>query len=403
MAGEAGGRARIAAPIVLLGLLLAGCASQPDTGSYRSAGGAIGDGQGSYRVGRPYQIKGVWYYPAVDYNYDKTGIASWYGEYFQGQATANGEIFDLNQLTAANTTLPMPSIVEVTNLQNGRSLRLRVNDRGPFVDRRLIDVSRRAAQLLGFEAQGTAPVEVKIVKDASIEVAEEAMHNEGQSRVMVADDGAAATTAVVEPPTAASVSAARPARTPVETAPRARARPATPRPASPASAQVAAVAAPPTSAAPPSAQVAAIPAPPTSAAPPSSAGAFAALSRFALIAPAEAAPLPRAPTPAPERKTVARPIRIPEMPLSRSRTVADTSGSTGRLYVQAGAFLVRGNAQRVGSRIAPLGSVRVTTAAVNGVEVYRVRLGPVESKEQAVRLLRRVVSSGYHGARIVTD
>ncbi len=174
---------------MLLGLLLAGCASKPYDGSYSSLG-APGDGQGSYRVGRPYEIKGMWYYPAVDYNYDKTGIASWYGGEFVGRLTANGEIFDLNRLTAANTTLPMPSIVQVTNLQNGRSLRLRVNDRGPFVDGRLIDVSRRAAQLLGFEAQGTAPVEVKIVKDASIRVAEEAMRNSGQ--VLLADAAPAA-------------------------------------------------------------------------------------------------------------------------------------------------------------------------------------------------------------------
>src|SRR5690349_7399811 len=78
-----------------------------------------------YKVGAPYQIGGVWYYPAVDYNYDETGVASWYGEAFDRQYTANGEIFDLNQLTAAHRTLPMPSIVQVTNLGNGRSMRLR--------------------------------------------------------------------------------------------------------------------------------------------------------------------------------------------------------------------------------------------------------------------------------------
>ena len=81
------------------------------------------------------------------------------------------KIFNLNELTAAHTTLPMPCIVQVTNLENGRSLELRVNDRGPFVDGRLIDVSRRAAQLLGFETKGTTPVRVKIDKDASIKVA----------------------------------------------------------------------------------------------------------------------------------------------------------------------------------------------------------------------------------------
>src|SRR5207245_4778192 len=111
--------------------------------------------------------------PRVDYDYDETGLASWYGEAFDGQATANGEIYDLNQLSAAHKTLPLPSVVEVSNLRNGRSLRLRVNDRGPYVDARVIDVSRRAAQLLGFEMAGTTPVRVRILKGDKIEVAEQ--------------------------------------------------------------------------------------------------------------------------------------------------------------------------------------------------------------------------------------
>ena len=92
-----------------------------------------------YKVGAPYQINGVWYYPAADYSYDETGVASWYGEQFDRKYTANGEIFDLNELTAAHRTLPMPSIVQVTNLTNGRSLQLRVNDRGPFARGRIIE------------------------------------------------------------------------------------------------------------------------------------------------------------------------------------------------------------------------------------------------------------------------
>src|SRR5207245_7437575 len=124
--------------------------------------------------------------PRVDYDYDETGLASWYGEAFDGQATANGEIYDLNQLSAAHKTLPLPSVVEVTNLRNGRSLRLRVNDRGPYVDGRVIDVSRRAAQLLGFETAGTTPARVKILKDESIQVAQAAMRGE-TGRVLLAD------------------------------------------------------------------------------------------------------------------------------------------------------------------------------------------------------------------------
>lgn len=122
----------------------------------------------TYKVGAPYTVKGVTYYPRVDYAYDQTGLASWYGDGFQGQYTANGEVFDLNQITAAHTTLPLPSIVEVVNLQNNRALRIRVNDRGPFARGRIIDLSRRAAQLLGFERNGSALVRVRVLQEPSL-------------------------------------------------------------------------------------------------------------------------------------------------------------------------------------------------------------------------------------------
>lgn len=133
-----------------------------------------------YKIGKPYEVDGVWYYPAENLHYDKTGIASWYGKEFRGRYTANGEIFSANALTAAHKTLPMPSIVRVTNLDNGRSLVLRVNDRGPFVRGRIIDVSRRAAQLLGFEVPGTAPVRVEIMPAQSIQAKLIAEHDSGQ-------------------------------------------------------------------------------------------------------------------------------------------------------------------------------------------------------------------------------
>ncbi len=118
---------------------------------------------GAYKIGKPYQVDGVWYYPAADPAYDEVGIASWYGPEFHGKRTANGALFDMNALTAAHRTLPMPSLVRVTNLENGRSLVLTVNDRGPFARGRIIDVSRRAAQLLGFYEKGTARVRVQAV------------------------------------------------------------------------------------------------------------------------------------------------------------------------------------------------------------------------------------------------
>lgn len=111
---------------------------------------------------RPYTIRGVRYFPKDDPNYDETGLASWYGDPFHGRATATGEIFDMNRVSAAHKTLPLPATVEVTNLENGRVLVVRVNDRGPFVRGRIIDLSRRAAQLLGFEKQGVARVRVRL-------------------------------------------------------------------------------------------------------------------------------------------------------------------------------------------------------------------------------------------------
>jgi rare lipoprotein A len=135
----------------LLLLALAGCSSSPSSPP------------GVYKLGNPYQIQGRWYYPEYDPGYDRVGVASWYGEPFHGRQTANGEIFDRDVVTAAHPTLPLPSLVRVVNLENRRELVVRVNDRGPFVDDRLIDLSQEAARQLGFEGQGLAPVRVQFV------------------------------------------------------------------------------------------------------------------------------------------------------------------------------------------------------------------------------------------------
>lgn len=110
---------------------------------------------------RAYQVRGRWYRPADQPNYNETGLASWYGPGFDGRPTASGERFDQNALTAAHKTLPLPGLVEVTNLTNGRRVVLRVNDRGPFVDDRIIDLSRRAADALDMRGRGVAEVRVR--------------------------------------------------------------------------------------------------------------------------------------------------------------------------------------------------------------------------------------------------
>ena len=122
---------------------------------------------GSYKIGKPYRVGSVWYYPKVNYAYREKGIASWYGAKFHNRKTANGQIFDMNAISAAHRTLPLPSVVQVTNLKNGRSLKVLLNDRGPFAHGRIIDLSRRAAQLLGFERAGTAQVRVTILAEES--------------------------------------------------------------------------------------------------------------------------------------------------------------------------------------------------------------------------------------------
>jgi rare lipoprotein A len=131
--------------------------------------GRLGNDQdrGTYKIGQPYQVGGRWYQPKEDYFYSQVGEASWYGPKFHGKRTANGEIFDMNKLTGAHPTLPMPSFVQVTNLQNGRRIKIKINDRGPFANDRIIDLSRASARALGFEKQGRTKVRVEILPEES--------------------------------------------------------------------------------------------------------------------------------------------------------------------------------------------------------------------------------------------
>jgi rare lipoprotein A len=132
-------------------------------------GEPVPKGGGTYRVGSPYVVGGRTYVPFENPNYAAVGLASWYGEDFHGRYTANGEIYDLNAISAAHPTMPIPSYARVTNLNNGRSLVVRVNDRGPFAANRIIDVSVRAARLLDFYDRGTTRVRVEYIGRAPIE------------------------------------------------------------------------------------------------------------------------------------------------------------------------------------------------------------------------------------------
>jgi rare lipoprotein A len=145
---------------------LAACASTPTpTSTVRSSAQAAPAAVG--KVGRPYQVNGRWYAPAHQPDYEEVGQASWYGGAHQGKPTAMGEPFDKREISAAHKTLPLPSLVEVVNLENGRRLTVRVNDRGPFAHGRIIDLSEAAAEQLGFKTQGVARVRVRYLGGAS--------------------------------------------------------------------------------------------------------------------------------------------------------------------------------------------------------------------------------------------
>ncbi len=170
----------------LCAVFLAGCSSHnpPPHRGWKGAGldpfagkgspyyrgkGPIPFGGGKYQVGNAYQVAGRTWTPHEQPGYDKTGVASWYGEAFHKRKTSNGEWFDMNTLTAAHATLPLPSYAMVTNLDNGRKVVVRINDRGPFVDTRIIDLSKKAADVLGYRNKGKTHVRVKLIGPAPLE------------------------------------------------------------------------------------------------------------------------------------------------------------------------------------------------------------------------------------------
>ncbi len=163
--------------LLAMSITISGCSSQRSaprnpfagTGSpYYKGKGPVPIGGGRYHVGNPYQVAGRWFTPKEQPNYDKTGPASWYGEAFNRRMTSNGEWFDMDRLTAAHPTLPLPSYAKVTNVNNGATIIVRINDRGPFVGLRIIDLSKQSASLLGFKRQGTAKVRVQYIGPAPL-------------------------------------------------------------------------------------------------------------------------------------------------------------------------------------------------------------------------------------------
>ena len=161
--------------LLLTVLSLVGCSSKMKRDPFAGIGspmykgtGPLPKGGGRYAVGEPYEVAGMWFYPREEPDYDKTGTASWYGPQFHRRMTSNGEWFDMEYLSAAHPTLPLPSYAKVTNLENGREIIVRVNDRGPFVDSRMIDLSKKSADALGFRHRGTTAVRVQYIGPAPL-------------------------------------------------------------------------------------------------------------------------------------------------------------------------------------------------------------------------------------------
>ena len=152
--------------LVFAAAALAACSTMNLPDAPKTVGGPSASPH--YKIGSPYKIDGRWYVPKVDEQYDEIGVASWYGDAFHNKLTANGEIFDKRRISAAHKTLPLPTLAEVENLENGRKIVVRVNDRGPFVGDRVIDLSHAAADELGFTAKGLAKVRVRYVGETAV-------------------------------------------------------------------------------------------------------------------------------------------------------------------------------------------------------------------------------------------
>lgn len=307
------------------------------------------------KVGKRYKVAGRWYTPRHDPSYDERGTASWYGPKFHGRLTANGEVFDMNRLTAAHPTLPLPSLVRVTNLNNGSQVVLRVNDRGPFAHDRVIDLSRAAAETLGTRAAGLAPVRVEYLGEAPMSEAIVAL---GEPEAYA--DGRYA--GVASPgPRAGDVAST--VRTRIEEGEEL-----------PASLSAD--------------RVAAAPAPAVLAA--------AAAERAVTTVPvAPARPFPPA-----------RPYRA-SAPISVVReapsSIPDGPATNARFFVQVGAFASFDNAAAASARLPSAVPISLTTDDDQARPLHRLRIGPYAHEFPAAEALRVAQAAGFDGAVLVED
>lgn len=307
--------------------------------------------QGKFKVGNPYRVKGKKYYPAEMYEYVETGLASWYGPGFHGKSTANGETYNQYDLTAAHKTLQLPSIVKVTNLENGRSAILRVNDRGPFAHDRVLDVSEKAATVLGFKNKGTAKIKLELMPEESRIVAdaaragrdtrgiEIAMNNKYRNRapMQAGDDPVYISTPRHERMATSTTSVYSPPPTPQRS---------------------------PTTYTQPS--VASVPLPP------------------------------------------AQPVELASTHTTQfdSPAVIDAAPSafpTGNYYIQVASFNSAANAQNFSRSLGDLGPVTIQDSVKGSQPVYRVKVGPLSNQQQVNNILPSLVERGHPDAIVLVE
>ncbi len=419
-------------------------------------------GQTRYVIGKPYQFDGVWYRPAVDDGYDQTGVASIYPARWAGLATTSGEVYDQNAITAAHKTLPLPSMARVTNLENGRSIVLRINDRGPFVDTQIIELSPAAAELLGIPNQATARVRVQIMAAESAALAAslggDAVGRSGgtvppapapvvkvTSLPMLTGPAVQALKPVLVPtpptPTPTPIAAPTPplvapvAALPPTQAPVIPPTLVAPEPAKPVAAlpPTQAPVIPPTPAAPePAKPVAAVPPtqapviPPTSAAPePAKPVAAPTVTQAPLVpltlkaAPATAVSVRIVNTVAPAASTPPPVSPPPEPPAAGSGVTASTGTAPlpltpaavkalpvdlpAQIFIQTGAFKAPTEAEQLRIKLADMGKTKIVPTRLGTTQFNAVLLGPISSMAEAHRLLKQIAAMGYPDAVLIIE
>lgn len=373
---------------VLAVLLLAGCAQTKSPSAYAHKSGSTGAqaATGNYKVGKPYKIGSDWYYPSEDFSKTETGIASWYGPDFHGKRTANGEIYDQHELTAAHRTLQMPSLVRVTNLENGKSIVVRINDRGPFKRGRVIDVSKRAAELLGFIGQGTARVRLEVLEKESRKIAAAAQSGIDTSRITLAElnniPDSGTTMAAVQP----VGNLPRLQQASLDTTGLAVNAPG-PRFVNPTNDPML-----PESLRTPTITVEEINRLPTGQPVPAPAVASATADRR-MIGQASA---PVAGQPEFSGHVDKQGRFMPDAVVQTEPVVP-----TG-LFVQAGSFSVRENAERMSQNLSTIAPAHIEAVSVNGKQFFRVKLGPLADLTEADAVLSRMASAGAAGGRVIS-